>query len=399
MDHLKRSNLAGKTSGKNSPKGSPRLIPVNPTHMEVQIESPPLVFYGTPQTSTGALFSGQIKVLVAEPEITLPQLSLRLVRVATTKRPIVSHCHDCAQQTTELTKWEILRDPTTLSHGVHSFPISYLLPGDMPATAQGPLGSIEYKLVAKTQTTAGETLNFERVLKVNRAIFPGNDKHSVRIFPPTSLTAHVTTPNVIHPIGDFPVELRVSGLTTRQKEFINRWRVRKINWRIDEHSKIVSPACLKHNHKIGGHNKGILHQDTRTIGEAELKSGWKTDFDGEGQAEMEFHAVIDPTSHPVCHLDSTEEGGLSVSHTLVVELIVAEEYCSNKTPHLATPTGSARVLRMQFDMTVTERSGLGISWDEEQPPMYEDVPASPPLYTQLTDYDGPPLDHDELERL
>ena len=34
---------------------------------------------------------------------------------------------------------------------------------------------------------------------------------------------------------------------------------------------------------------------------------------------------------------------------------------------------------------VTERAGLGISWDEEQPPMYGDVPASPPSYVGNVD--------------
>ena len=48
-----------------------------------------------------------------------------------------------------------------------------------------------------------------------------------------------------------------------------------------------------------------------------------------------------------------------------------------------TPTGAARVLRMQFNLNVTERCGLGISWDEEMPPVYEDVPASPPGYTKI----------------
>lgn len=45
------------------------------------------------------------------------------------------------------------------------------------------------------------------------------------------------------------------------------------------------------------------------------------------------------------------------------------------------PTGAARVLRMQFKLPITERSGLGIAWDDEVPPTYEDVRTlSPPNY-------------------
>jgi hypothetical protein len=38
---------------------------------------------------------------------------------------------------------------------------------------------------------------------------------------------------------------------------------------------------------------------------------------------------------------------------------------------------------MQFTLVVTEKSGMGISWDEEQPPVYEDVPNSPPGYPRM----------------
>lgn len=39
------------------------------------------------------------------------------------------------------------------------------------------------------------------------------------------------------------------------------------------------------------------------------------------------------------------------------------------------------MLRMQFKLPITERSGLGIAWDDEVPPTYEDVRTlSPPNY-------------------
>src|SRR5690606_21863117 len=96
-----------------------------------------------------------------------------------------------------------------------------------------------------------------------------------------------------------------------------------------------------------------------------------------------------------------------VRHNLVVELIVAEEFCPNWNTNLITPTGAARVLRMQFHLHVTERPGLGISWDEEMPPIYCDVPASPPSYrSEDRFFDASPgssyqdlPDYDSLERV
>ena len=52
---------------------------------------------------------------------------------------------------------------------------------------------------------------------------------------------------------------------------------------------------------------------------------------------------------------------------------------------------------MQFKIVVTERAGMGISWDEEMPPMYEDVPVSPPGYgnvkvEEVEEFEGWELD-------
>jgi hypothetical protein len=42
--------------------------------------------------------------------------------------------------------------------------------------------------------------------------------------------------------------------------------------------------------------------------------------------------------------------------------------------------------------------GMGIAWDDEMPPMYEDVPASPPHYikgaTRVEEYTGDDLNED-----
>ncbi|KAL8976973.1 MAG: hypothetical protein Q9177_006732, partial [Variospora cf. flavescens] len=106
--------------------------------------------------------------------------------------------------------------------------------------------------------------------------------------------------------------------------------------------------------------------------------------------EMEFPAQIRPGCNPVCDVDSPT--GLVTTHSLIIEVIVAEEHAKNVSVRHAVPTGAARVLRTQFKVMVTERGGLGVSWDEEIPPMYEDVPFSPPGYkTTMTDYVGEEL--------
>ncbi|KAJ6005953.1 hypothetical protein N7451_003897 [Penicillium sp. IBT 35674x] len=409
-DHSKEKRRSmGKSARSKERLGKEELAPPS-AKMEVLVESPPLVCYGTPATSTGALFSGRLRFAISEVigNVTLSQFDAQLVSKTTTKKPVSNHCASCGTRTEELNKWNFLTEDLPLSAGTHDFPFSYLFPGNVPASCNGSLGQIEYYLLAHAKSTTGEEFNVKLPLNVRRALIPGNDKSSIRIFPPTNLTGRIVLPSVVHPIGQFPVEMTLSGVVDKGEETQTRWRLRKMMWRIEEHQKIVSTACQKHTHKIGGEGKGVLHQETRIIGHNEEKSGWKTDFDtAGGEIGMQFEASINPTTNPVCDMEAP--GGLEVKHNLVIELIVAEEFCPNRNTRLITPTGAARVLRMQFNLNVTERSGLGISWDEEMPPVYEDVPASPPGYFKLDDnrsviedYHGSPLplpDYEDLERL
>jgi hypothetical protein len=392
MDHLKRHTLTGRH---HSDKKSPKIDPKRPAKMDMEVESPPLVFYNQPQSSTGALLSGQLKVQVTDPTVTFEKFEMRLLATVTTKKPVSHNCPDCTTQTTEIYKWEFLKAPTSLKHGDHSFPFSYLLPGHLPATTHGSLAGLDYHLAAVATSSTGENITYQRGINIKRAVMPGNDKHSIRVFPPTDLTANVTLPPVVHPNGDFGMEMRLSGLNTKTKDALTRWRLRKLNWRIEENQKFVSPACPKHAQKVGGEGKGILHDEMRVIAHEEVKSGWKTDFE-EGKVDIEFKAAVNTALKPLCDVESPN--GLSITHNLVIEMVVAEEWAPLKKPNQATPTGAARVLRMQFHTVLTERSGLGVSWDEEQPPMYEDVPASPPTYTQMEDFNIEELDN-EVDRL
>jgi hypothetical protein len=337
--------------------------------MNMNVESPPVVFYNSPQTSAGAIFTGQLLLNVHESHITVNKFEMKLLAIVSTKKPVAQHCNDCSNQTTEIHTWDFLTHPTSLRHGQHSYPFSHLLPGHLPATTHGSLATLDYYLSAVATTSKGDKITYKRAVDIRRAIFPGNEKHSIRIFPPTNLTASVKLPPVIHPIGDFPIEMRFSG--------------------------IVAPACSKHISKVGGEGKGVLHEDVRAIASEEVKTGWKTDFE-RGEIDVEFNAACNVALKPLCDMDS--QSGMSVKHNLIIEMVVAEEWAPLKKLSQATPTGAARVLRTQFHLVLTERSGMGIAWDEEQPPVYEDVPASPPTYMDDVQIQYPEADSTTTSR-
>jgi len=316
---------------------------------------------------------------VAPWEIELESLKMTFQTIVTTKKPVMINCPDCTSKTTDLNTWEFISGVHPVSHGQHSYPFSYLVPGNLPATTNSALGSIKYQLFASGLTITGETIQFTRDIKVSRSILEGADRNSLRIFPPTNLSATLTLPSVIHQGGNFPVEMRLDGIVTKSN--MTRWKLRKAVWRLEEKSKIISPACNVHAHKIGGQGKGVQYEDIKVLAMEELKKGWKTDFvTGDGRIELAFTAGIPASATSTDDVDNTT--GLTVSHNLVVELIVAEEYVP-KNSKMVTPTGSARVLRMQFNMITTARSGMGISWEDECPPRYDDVPSSPPTYQTL----------------
>ncbi|KAF1960944.1 hypothetical protein CC80DRAFT_489176 [Byssothecium circinans] len=387
-----------KGTPKGSPKGSPKIEPRGAAIMNMKMESPPLVFYNTPEESSGALLSGLLTIDVRDPYITLDKFDMRLLAIVSTKKPVHAHCPECTNQITEIKHWKFIEAPVSLRHGKdHSYPFSTILAGSLPATTRCQLATLDYYLDAVATMSNGKTITYKRNLDVKRAIFPGNERHSIRIFPPTNLTASVKLPPVIHPIGDFPVEMRLSGIAQNNDQAQTRWRLRKLNWRIEELTTFVAPACPKHAQKIGGEGKGIEHHDSRTIAGEEVKTEWKTDFDA-GHIEAEFRVACNMALKPLCDVNTA---GLNIKHNLIIEMVVAEEWAQLKRLQQATPTGAARVLRTQFHIIVTERSGMGIAWDEEQPPLYDNVPASPPNYNSATtihDYDASSLS-DETEHL
>jgi arrestin-related trafficking adapter 1 len=401
---------------------------VEPFSLKIRIESPPLVAYGPPDASSGALLSGILDLYSRPPfnpndkTFEVAKLEMKLVMTITTRRPIGHNCPACANKTKILHTWVFIPSRQTLpyqSGAPHGFPFSFLLPGDLPATTRSSLASVSYSLIAEavpvqaqptptsspkpTPTSSpqmGPTIgrpspkhsnSFKpsvpnQPLNFSRSILPNPEpKHSHRIFPPTTLSAVATMPQVLYPGStDNEVDVTLSGLNISEGSKL-RWSLRKLSWRIDEVAKVVSSACPLHASKVGAEGKGILYEDTRIVGAGEIKQGWKNDLDA-GKIECILKIGTVPRAMAACNLDTIS--GIHVAHNLVIEIIVAEELLHvamgpAKKGGQFQPTGNARVLRMTFPILLTERGGMGISWDEEIPPRYEDVAwNSPPTFAQ-----------------
>ncbi|SCU84743.1 LANO_0C02256g1_1 [Lachancea nothofagi CBS 11611] len=523
-------------------------------------------------------------------KIIVKSVSLSLVQKIHYAKPYVAQvsaiqsCPDCYSKVTELARWDVVVKKTEIPIGDHVYPFSHLIPGSIPATVS--LGSeskteIKYELVAEASykpmhkdETKGDPYSnvlLRLPVPVTRSILRGPDRNSLRIFPPTDLVATAVLPNIIYPKSTFPLELKLDGISSEGR----RWRMRRLNWKIEEKGRVRLQACDVHKSKLKHFQKEVseadarkksskskpikrshdaapqvttsvctleeafsiaqapedpnaapaqpaeqdesnvseendlihpsdyalrqervaeqqrvrnemLHQEmpqgtalfteeVRTIAHGEIKSGWKSDFTGNGKVEVvteincmglnsgvsnpinrasSTRPTFDSVKQPITVACDVEDPhlGIYVQHLLILEVIVAEEMLQyangqplhpehnsssntitssgipdqrlaevspmlaarNSTPQnvaaeqqhsaeitptlsqsssktsgshrvVGVPTGAARVLRMQFRQNITERSGLGISWDDEVPPTYQDVRLlSPPSYAKAT---------------
>lgn len=366
-----------------------------------QIESPPIIFHGDAENSTGALVSGQLFLDIKDEFYEIDSFRATLNIHVTQKKPFTVHCSECTNQHTLLKEWEFLAPPAhTLHRGVHPFPFSVLLDGHLPATLDSALVSISYEFKAEAvPVRAGAApIKLEKLFDVKRSLpEPELPHHSVRVFPPTNVKASVHYQQVIHPIGTNTLTMRLDGiakLNSGAAGTIEYWKLKKLTWRLEETLKTVAPACDKHKPAAGPdedqqqqqqqQKRGMTRTETRVIGEKTLFSGWKSSYAGptDSSVDLELEYALNKHAKYSCDLQSRD--GTEVSHQLMLEMVVSQECAPVGKPGLVTQTGVGRILRMHFGTVLTERGGIGISWDNEAPPIYQDVPASPPAYCEDT---------------
>ncbi|EDO14714.1 hypothetical protein Kpol_316p7 [Vanderwaltozyma polyspora DSM 70294] len=554
-----------------------------------------------PSSNTNVqLLSGYTKIAVDSVTLKLIQI-VHFHKTFVPDTQAIQTCKNCTTKTTKIKNWDIQKNTVEMSVGSYVFPFSCLIPGSVPATTT--LGStaeteIKYELIATVKykdprrdlPTFGkvQSLKLSMPIAVTRSILRGPDKNSLRVFPPTELTATAVLPNVVYPKSSFPLEMKIDGISSGDR----RWRMRKLNWRIEETTRIRSYACDSHKHDLKQkeeevkqkeeerskkpqvpikrygdigpqikvavgtpdntpirrrHRNNVTSQpvnqnaeteasqtrrqiqgdqddddddnttefvhpsdhalrqeieqqqervrekqieqelkndttlfteEVRIVSRGEMKNGWKTDFENNGHVELvtdiDCMSLDSGVSNPVKYVSTMKQReiqskhvgniacdmqdpvlGIYVNHMLAVEIVVAEEMLqyangqplrsskksdtssSTNVNHtdqrlaelspmfanrnsqksqpvneedispvdsgssigsgvrlrsnspgmkiVSIPTGAARVLRMQFKITLTERSGLGISWDDEVPPIYQDIKTlSPPTYYEIT---------------
>lgn len=370
------------------------------------LEHPPVVFHGSRQGSTGALFYGKLSLLVKADGLSIDSLVATLNIHITHKLPFRSRCKTCRHSYIRLETWQLLGRPATLARGTYLFPFFTFLAGCYPASLNTSVVSIAYEFQAEavliaTMAAAVSPIRtifrFDHVVDVKRSIPQALPRHSIRIFPRTNIKVNATYTAVIHPTGSNRLSLKLEGLVSQsdKPEKVDIWRLKQISWVLQQTIRTVAPACDKHTTEANpaqSNLNGVLHQEMRVVGGDEIFDGWKSDsansavdieFEfGVNQKMVSYHRGKEPNY--ACETETYND--TKVSHSLVIELIIYKEIAPVGEMQLASPTGMIRTLRMKVCVVMTESPGTYISWDNEVPPAYQDVPYGPPDYTVVLDY-------------
>ncbi|VEU22085.1 DEKNAAC103095 [Brettanomyces naardenensis] len=218
-----------------------------------------------PPPSLSALKSAVSLSQLSEEQLNLDYVQMKEVRlyfiqVVTYGKPFLPNsadleqCLQCRRQVTELACWDVLTKRTAFVKGSsHSYPFSYLIPGSFPPTTilSNCHTSITYELVCKAKFVNNkgkeDLINLSLPIMIRRSVLRGHDRNSLRVFPPTDVTATAAIPNVAYPRSTFPVEIRMDNIATKDR----RWRMRKLNWRVEESVRIKTHHCNKHVAKYG----------------------------------------------------------------------------------------------------------------------------------------------------
>ena len=252
--------------------------------------------------------------------------------------------------------------------------------------------------------TSVTPLRLEFPLPVRRSLpSPDTSHHSIRVFPPTDIRASAYYDQVLRPSGRTTVAVSLDGLSSKppNEDVIDCWRLKKAAWKLEETVRTVVKACPRHHiPSLGSENADAKNKavrtETRVLGDGTIPQEWKAEYSAEaGHVDLEFDFGLHPPRQHhhhhhhaapprfACDVNMNAAGPtgseVTVSHSLMLELVVARARAAIAKPDVATETGTGRILRMRFRVFLSDE-GTGVAWDDEAPPLYTEVPPSPPGY-------------------
>lgn len=351
--------------------------------MHLRIPNTPITIIGDPCQASSVPLSGHVE-LACKPSqaATITSIQLALVRTTKIKKQESSSLlpgrrlsfgnsrsptRDKRTYVEELMQWTIAYSPSHTANTSGSaatprrgsndttptttalIPFNIRIPGHLPATTTTPLGSTTYTLTATalttTPTTPTKNLKTDSPLHLTRALHLPHGPSSVllrRRFPQSALSTRLTLPGVLRPTAaEFTAHLTLHGTATRHGRTTTHLCVRRLDWRIEEHT-LASPSPSspdsakpqqKHIRKLaagkweGGRSS---NKWTGNLEEALPPTRPGAFEDDDNDMAVAFPVSIPASARALCgnglQQQQQEENGprLCVSHVLVLELHTVE---------------------------------------------------------------------------
>ncbi|KAF5022464.1 hypothetical protein F66182_5500 [Fusarium sp. NRRL 66182] len=363
--------------------------------LECQIDTPPIVVLRDGNDQDGSAISASLLFNIIKDDIDVESLHAVLRVHVVHKRPFKSRCKGCKHQITELKRCQFIETTTRLKSNTHRFPFSYQVPSYVPPSMDTAIVSVSYEFEAiaffrqpDQISKAPRIITLKRILSVVRSIpVPSPISYSSRIFQASGIEVGCNFGSIMDPNTHNNASLTVSGLASclGPGGDMQLWRLVKGSWMIQETVKTVALACTRHAQENGfiREAKSITQEKTSVLGSAAFYEGWNTDDDA-GTLEMEFPFLIKKGMHklPRHTQDTGDVGDTSVTHALVVELILVKEHYLKDRPGQAIRTGVGRILQSEHMVALSDYIRPSAGFAAQSLPCYQDLWPEPPVYQE-----------------
>ncbi|KAK6525337.1 hypothetical protein TWF694_005479 [Orbilia ellipsospora] len=381
LDMQPDSNKTGEVPGNNttSSKFTLDFVP------EV---SEPVICVSSQRDSQGAIYSGSLQLDVFE-TLEFSRLSVNAFMREKLLHPQIQDCEQCSTKTITIHNEELV-DPDmgrVIMPGIHSYPLSFFIPGSLPATYLDKDRRIDYALGIFAETSSSQVGHLERSFIVARLCPTGLSSKRVRA-KTNCFTADILVPPYVSLGEKFNVELALKAKDSHSTSNNALWEARYINWDIVEYVQDIRLPCQRHSETFRTQNQSTLQEHRSGIFRDEL------DLRREAKTPDELIIKSERFTLPCCipqraSVDISTPNWYKVWHELRIRIYYL----------YAKPPSGAQDAKLDKNQFRTNLFGIGArisvckqadsesrqqSWNEETTPPYPMIGFPPPSYSSET---------------
>ncbi|KAJ5564272.1 hypothetical protein N7513_000514 [Penicillium frequentans] len=300
-------------------------------------------------------------------------------------------------------------------------PFSVPIPVNTPGTTRTSVGKISYSLIVTMTTSQSETIIIDKSINITRQLIP--DRHCiqhVRSFSKSPAITNIALSQTIATDAKSGISISAKlnlrrGLKARESEF-RCAAIRGIHWRVEEVTRLIDQS--QNNLQDAPDELLCIRESIREICSGKQKGYWATrdnplskqpkseDQDSAVDITIDIsipkNAKLAPMIDGSCYASATTDSipmslelqdrcpashknlAILIEHRLKLEFVTGEDTFDVRSKNLVDRKPLRPTLSAHFPLLVGETfkcdfEAIAFS----NPPRYEEIPLSPPEYTQF----------------